>query len=130
MPLLSRLRTLSQRDSSTVMELSSPQLFHRLLTPPLLEVAGLPAPGLDVISLSQHHAQIARVLQPLTSSACPWLSTEDLKLIGVHPIAAGGFADILEATYDGRKVVLKSYRCHMMTEVAHVVRVSYVYNPC
>ena len=54
---------------------------------------------------------------------CRWLDPEEVKLIGEHPIAAGGFADIWEAMYGGRKVVLKSYRCYMTFDVDKVVAV-------
>ncbi|KAF9779523.1 kinase-like domain-containing protein [Thelephora terrestris] len=54
-------------------------------------------------------------------SACRFFNSEDVKPTGVHPVAAGGFADIWEAMHAGRKVVLKSYRCHVTSDVAQVV---------
>lgn len=51
------------------------------------------------------------------------LDPEDVKLVGEHPIAAGGFADIWEGTHDGRKVVLKSFRRHMSFGLAQVIAV-------
>lgn len=38
-------------------------------------------------------------------------------------MAAGGSANIYEATYDGRKVVLKSHRCYVSFDVAQVIAV-------
>ncbi|KAF9789884.1 kinase-like domain-containing protein [Thelephora terrestris] len=52
---------------------------------------------------------------------CRFLGSEDVKPSGTHPVAAGGFADIWEAIYDGRKVALKSYRCYMRFNVAQAV---------
>ena len=56
-------------------------------------------------------------------SACRWLSPEDVKLNGEYQIAAGGFADIWEATHGGRKVILKSYRYSMTSDVTQIVAV-------
>ena len=78
---------------------------------------------MDVVSLSQHYTQIAHVLRPFMPSTCRFLNPEDVKPIGIHPVAAGGFADIWEASYDGRKVTLKSYRCYMTFDIAQVVEV-------
>ena len=82
----------------------------------------------DVISLSQHYAQIAQALQSFMPSACRFLSSGDVKPIGSHPMAAGGFTDIWEATHGGRKVVLKSYRCYVAFDLVQVVEVHYDHN--
>jgi len=66
---------------------------------------------------------MAQDLRPSLQSACPWFGSEDVELIGNHPIAAGGFSDIWEGMYDGRKVVLKSYRCYMSFNVTQVIAV-------
>ena len=39
-------------------------------------------------------------------STCRFLNSEDIKPVGSHPVAAGGLADIWEATHDGRKIAL------------------------
>jgi len=52
-----------------------------------------------------------------------WLDPEDIKLVGEHPIGAGGFANIWEVTHNGRKAVLKSYRCYVSSDVTQVVAV-------
>lgn len=123
MPLFSRLRALTQGDSSVVEEHSLPHPPHLIAASSQLQLAGLPTPSSDVISLSQHYLQIARVLQSFMPPTCRLSSLEDVKPIGDHPIAAGGVADIWEAVYDGRKVVLKSYRCYVTFDVAWTVEV-------
>ena len=68
----------------------------------------------------------ARLAQERISSLPPpyrWLDPEDVKFIGEHPVAAGGFANVYEATHDGRKVMLKSYRPYMSFDIARVVAV-------
>lgn len=78
---------------------------------------------MDVISLTQHYSQLAQVLRLFMPSICHFFNPEVVKPIGTRPVAAGGFADIWEAIYDGRKVVLKSYRCYTSCDVAWVVEV-------
>ena len=43
-------------------------------------------------------------------------------------MAAGGRADIWNATYGGRKVVLKSYRCYMTSDVVQIAAVRCSHN--
>ena len=88
----------------------------------------LPIPDLDNLPLSQYCAQMARELLLSLPSAYHSLGPEDLKLVGKHPMAAGGSADIWEGTHEGRKVVLKSYRCYRVSfDVAQVIAVRYDY---
>jgi serine/threonine protein kinase len=51
------------------------------------------------------------------------LNPLDVAVISDRPIAAGGFANILEATHRGRKVILKSYRHHEASDVPQVIAV-------
>jgi len=60
-------------------------------------------------------------------ATCPRLGPEDIKVIGEHPMAAGSFADIWEATYGDRRVVLKSYRRCVTSNVTQIVAVRYDY---
>ena len=92
---------------------------------PRLESKSSPIPDADGVTLLERYAQMARELIPSLPPIYPLLSPEDIRLMGGHPVAAGGFADILEATHDGRKVVLKSYRCYILFDVAQVVAVRY-----
>ena len=55
--------------------------------------------------------------------ACHWLGPEDIEIVGERPMGAGGFADIWEGTHNGRKIVLKSYRCYISFDAAQVVAV-------
>ena len=85
---------------------------------------------MDAISLSQHYMQMAHALQPFMPSTCRFLNPGDVKLVGTHPMAAGGFADIWEATYEGRRVAFKSYRCYTSSDVAPVAEVHYNRSIC
>jgi hypothetical protein len=102
-----------------------PQAIHRLQRQPQPEVAGSHTLDLDIMTLSQHYAEMAQTLRPFMPLTCCWLSPEDVKPIGNHPIAAGGYANVWEARYDGRRVVLKSYRCYVTFDVTRVTRVCY-----
>ncbi|KAF9643263.1 hypothetical protein BDM02DRAFT_3264161, partial [Thelephora ganbajun] len=98
-----------------------PQSLHRLSLLSQLEARSLPILDLDGMALLQRCAQVAQELSSSLLSSCPSLSPEDIKLTSECPVAAGGFADIWGAIHDGRKVVLKSYRCHMSFDAAQVV---------
>ena len=63
--------------------------------------------------------QVLRSFTPCTRL----LNPGDVRLIGDHPLAAGGFADVWEATYEGRKVAFKRYRCYETVDVAQVAEV-------
>ncbi|KAF9644623.1 kinase-like protein [Thelephora ganbajun] len=111
MPLLSQVCALYRGESSDIEEHSSPQLL----------VGGLPTPDLNDPTLSRHYTRMAQdSLRSPTSFVRHWFSPEDVKLVGGKPIAAGGFTDIWEATHDGRRVVLKSYRYYVTSDVAQV----------
>lgn len=66
---------------------------------------------------------MAHPLRSFIPSACRFLNPRDVRLIGDYPLAAGGFADIHEATYEGRKVAFKRYRCYETFDVAQVAEV-------
>lgn len=89
------------------------------------EAKSLPTPDTDGITLSQQYARMAQELLPSLLSLYQLLNPHDVKLTGERPIAAGGFTDIWEAIYFGRKVVLKSYRCYISFDVAHVIAVRF-----
>jgi len=78
------------------------------------------------MSLSGGYAQTFQDLRSSIPSNCRWLAPEDIKPVGEHQIAAGEFANIWEATHDGRKVVLKSYCYSMTSDVARIVAVRYI----
>lgn len=82
-----------------------------------------PASDLSLISLPEHYAQMFQVLRQIMPSTCRWLSPEGVRLIGSFSVAAGGTADIWEATHDGRKIVLKSYRYYMKFDLTKAVEV-------
>jgi len=123
MPSLSRVHTLLPGESSVADGLPSSQPLDRLLETPLLEVKSSRTPALSGISPSRRYAQMAQDLRSSMSSTCHWLDPGDIKLVGKHPIGAGGFADILEVTHNGRKAVLKSHRCYVSSDVTQVVAV-------
>ena len=68
----------------------------------------------------------SRIAQGLRSSLPPthgWLNPADIKITGKHPVAAGGFADIWDGVLDGRRIIVKSYRCYVLFDHAHVISV-------
>ena len=123
MPLLSLVRTLLRGESSVVDEHPSSRPPHCPPETPRLKVGSSPTPALSGISLSQRYAQMAQDLRPSMSFACRWLDPEDIKLVGEHPISAGGFTNIWEVIHNGRKAVLKSYRCYASSDVTQAVTV-------
>jgi hypothetical protein len=114
-----------EREHLILGEGPAPRFLHSPSLSSQSETRGSPAPDLDDLPLSQRYAQMAQEL--LLSLPSPHsLGPEDFKPVGQHPIAAGGFADIWEGTYEGRKVMLKSYRCYRMSfDVAQVIAVRY-----
>ena len=126
MPPLSPFRTLLQGEPSAAKEWSSPQPFDYLSEISQLEAEGPHTPDLGGISLSRRYAQAAQDLRPSIPFTCNWLNPEDIKFLGERPIGAGGFANFWEVTYNGRKVVLKSYRCYISFDVAQVVAVCWL----
>ena len=123
MPLLSRLRAFYRGGPSVSGGYPAAQPLPRPPPLPQLKARDSPAPDMGDVYPSQRYARLA---QERISSLPPpyrWLDPEDVKLIGEHPVAAGGFANVYEATHDGRKVMLKSYRPYMSFDIARVVAV-------
>ena len=129
MPLLSRVRTFIRGESSVADERSSSQPLHCLPETPRLKVGNSHTPALSGASPSRCYAQMAQDLRSSMPSTYRWLDPEDIKLVGKHPIGAGGFANIWEVIHNGRKAVLKSYRYYVSYDVAQVVTVRSGY-PC
>ena len=121
---LSLFRALHRGESPVVGETPSPNPLYRPPVSSRLEVRSLPALGPNGVSLPQHDAQVAWDLRSSLPSTCRWLGPEDVNLVSEHPVASGEFANIHEATHDGRKVMLKSYRCYVSKfDIAQVVAV-------
>ena len=123
MPSFSRVRTLLRGESSVADEHPLSQPLDRTPETPRLKVGSSHTPSLSGVSPSQHYAQMAQNLRSSMPFPCRWLDPEDIKLVGEHPIGAGGFANIWKATRNGRKAVLKSYRCSISSDIAEVVAV-------
>ena len=87
-----------------------------------------PTPYFSGVPLSRRYAHMAQDLRLSLPSTCRWLGPEDVSLIGERPMVAGGFTNVYEATYYGRKVVLKSYRCYVSFDVAQVLAVGCNYS--
>ena len=100
-----------------------PQSLHSLPPLPQLEVWSSPALDLDGIVLLYRCSLIAQEILLSLPSPTRLLSAGDLKLVEKLPVGAGRFTDILEATYDGRRVVLKVYRCYRSFDVNRVMTV-------
>jgi hypothetical protein len=119
MSFLFQFPALPRAEPSIAEEHALPQL------PDLLSTTAGDAqnPRTNGLSTSQRHAQVVQGLRSSLPLADRWLNSGDVKLISRHPIAAGGSADIWEATREGHKVVLKSYRCYERSDVAQVSEV-------
>jgi len=123
MLILSQLRALLRGKSSVDIGHPPPQPPHYLSRSSQLEVESSPTPDLDDAPSPKSHGQAAQGIRSSLPSTRRWLGPEDINLVGEHPIAAGGFADIYEATHNGCKVVLKSYRCYESFDIARVIAV-------
>lgn len=62
-------------------------------------------------------------LQPPLSPTFNWLNPTDIMLIGEHPVAAGGSANIWVGVLNGRKIVIKSFRCYKSLDRTKVTSV-------
>ena len=120
---LSRFRLLHRGESSTVGGYPLSQLLRRLPAPSQHDLQSSPTLEPDDTSLPRRYIQMAQDLRPSLPPTCHWLDPEDIQLVGELPIGAGGFADIYEVIYGGRRAVLKSYRCYISFDVAQVVAV-------
>jgi len=125
MSLLPQSHALHQGEQSVVGRYPTLQSLPHPPPPPQRHARSSPTPGLDDACLSQRYAQMAWGFLLSSPPACHWLGPGEVRIIGEHPIAAGGFANVWEGTHDGRKVVLKSYRCYLSFDVTNVVAVRY-----
>ena len=123
MTLLSRFRTLHRGEPSVVGEYLGRRSLHRPLPPPQAEARSLSPRDSDNGSPSQCYVQMAQEGLSPSPSLYHLLGPEDVKPVGEHPIAAGGFSDIWEGVYDGRTVVMKSYRCYVSFDAAQIAMV-------
>ena len=126
MDVLCWILILLQGKPPVIDEHASSQPLDRPPETPRLEVGSSPTPALSDISISQHYAKVAQMVQELRLSmpfTCPWLDPQDIKLVGMWPIGVGDFTDIWEATCDSRKVLLKSYRCRDSSDDAKIAAV-------
>ena len=128
--LVSGLRTFRSQDDGEEKERLiggdsplAPQSLHHPSVSPQLEVMGSPTSDLDDVALLQKYAQVAQGFLSTLPLLCPWLGPEDIELADEHPVAAGGFADILKAEHNGRSVVFKAYRCYRSSDMTKTVEV-------
>lgn len=68
---------------------------------------------------------LAGRLQPFLPSGYRWLGRDDLKVVGIRPFDAGGFADVWVGEVGNRTVALKSYRCFTSADYLPTYNVSY-----
>ena len=59
-------------------------------------------------------------LRPSLPANCAWMGQGDLKVVGTHPIDAGGFADVWVGEMVDRKIAIKSYRCNASADYAQI----------
>lgn len=112
-----------ERQHLVGLEHHPPQSLHHLPPLPQLEVWSSPASGPDGITLLHRYSLIAQEILLSLPYTTYLLGADDLRLVDKLPVAAGRFTDILEATYDGRRVVVKVYRCYMSFDVNRVMTV-------
>ena len=128
--LVSGLRTIRRRQDDgeekerlICDESPVPETIRRQQLPSQIWLISSPTSDLNDVALLQRYAQVARNLRSSLPPSYRWLGPEHVKFICERPVAAGGFADIWEATYNGRKVILKLYRCYVSFDVAQVAAV-------
>jgi len=112
-----------ERQHLVVLERDPPPSLHYLPPLPQLDVWSSSASDPDDVTLLHRYSLITREILLSLPSPIRLLRADDLRLVEKLPVAAGGFTDILEATHDGRRVVLKSYRCYRSFDVNRVVTV-------
>jgi len=114
-----------ERQHSVAWEHNSPRSPHSPPPLPQLELGARRslAPGLDNVTLSHRYSLIAQGILSSLPSSIRVLGAHDLTIEDKPPVGAGGFTDILEATHDGRRVVLKVYRCYESFDVDRVATV-------
>ena len=77
------------------------------LHPPEIDLSPMNDPGTP----PEHLVDVVRNLRPFLPIGCELLGQGDLKIIGLSPVDAGGFADTwVGERDDGTKVAIKSYR--------------------
>ena len=83
-------------------------LDHSLSLPLEIDLSPLDSPDTP----PEHLVDAVRNLGPFLPTGCELFEQEDLKIVGIHPIDAGGFADLwVGVRKDGTKVAIKSHRC-------------------
>lgn len=85
--------------------------------------SSLPTPCSNCTLLSQSYAALAQSLRSSLPPSCNWLTLEDIKVVGVRPIDAGGSADVWMGEMGDRTVALKSYRCYLSSDLAPITEV-------
>lgn len=112
-----------ERQHLVAWEHNPPQSLHHLPPLPPLEAWSSSASGLDDLTLLHCYSLIAQEILSSLPFPTRLLGPDDLRLVDGLPVAAGRFADILEATHEGRRVVLKVYRCYRSFDVNRVLAV-------
>lgn len=84
-------------------------LDHSLSLPLEIDLSPLDSPGTP----PEHLVDAVRNLGPFLPTGCELFEQGDLKVVGIRPIDAGGFADLwVGVRKDGTKVAIKSHRCY------------------
>ena len=96
----------------------TPQPPYYLSLLSLLEGGGSSTVGSDGVPPAQ---ELGSSLSPTHGHS--WLNPADVRIIGKHPVAAGGFADILEGVLEGRKIIVKTYRQYVISDHAQAISV-------
>ena len=96
-------------------------LDHPLLFPSEVDLSSMTNPGTP----PEYLVDAVHSLGPFLPIECELLGQEDLKIVGPHPIDAGGFADVwIGERCDGTKVAIKSHRHYSSSSCLSVCLVS------
>ena len=96
-------------------------LDYSLSLPSEVDLSSMANPGTP----PEHLVDAVRNLGPFLPIECELLGQGDLKIVGSHPIDAGGFADVwVGEMYDGTKVAIKSHRHYSSSSCLPVYLVS------
>ena len=82
--------------------------------------------GTDLGTLVNLAGQLQQFLPPNYR----WLGQGDLRVAGIRPIDAGGFADVWVGEMGEQKVAVKSYRCYASADHMPTYNVSYPHPSC
>ena len=82
---------------------------------------------IDPVALCEHLVDLVLHLRPLLPDSCRWMERGALEIVGTHPFAAGGVADVWLGMMGDHKVAIKSYRRYSSSNYLPTYVVSGIY---